>query len=67
MTSLNATLCYRNMTDISNQSDWITGNLRSEMKGAQEKNYHGNEALIEKSVSRDHSLVSLGEPRDARK
>ena len=38
MTSSNAKLCYHNIADISNRSDCIIKkNLRSEMKGVQEK------------------------------
>ena len=44
----------------------LSKHLRSEMKGVQEKESIVCDEYIEKSVPRDHSLASLGKPRDAR-
>ena len=52
------------------QSTWLhyqspLSNFRTE-RCARKRIYHGCKGQIEKSVSRDHSLTSLGKPRDAR-
>ena len=56
------TICWTSAIEVTA----LFKHLCSEMKGVQEKDYNGYEGFIEKFVPRDHSLASLGKPRDAR-